>query len=64
MNYEIQSKKQTLKSMSNIYNPTVNIGANYNKTDLDIRSTGIGATSMGYVKFGIKLYNEGKKILS
>ena len=44
----------------NIYNPTVNIGANYNKTDLDIHSNGVGATSTGYTKFSIKLYNGGK----
>jgi len=60
MDYEIKSKNQTLKSVSNIYNPTVNIGANYNKTDLDIRSTGVGTTSTGYAKFGIELYNGGK----
>lgn len=60
MNYDIKSKKQTLKSVSNIYNPTVNIGANYNKTDLDIRSTQVGTTSTGYLKFGIELYNGGK----
>ncbi len=60
MNYDINSKKETLKSVSNTLNPTINIGANYTKLDLDIRSSQVGATSMGYIKFGIDLYDGGK----
>ncbi len=60
MNYDIKSKKETLKSVSNRFNPTVNIGANYNRLDLDVRSTQIGATTNGYIKFGVDLYDGGK----
>ncbi len=60
MDYDIASKKETLKSVANTLNPTINLGASYNKLDLDTRSTQIGATSMGYLKFGIDLYDGGK----
>ncbi len=62
MNYDIKSKEQILKSVSNIYNPTVNAGANYSRLDLDTRSTQVGATSVGYLKFGVDLYDGGKNI--
>lgn len=60
MNYDIASKKETLKSVSNTLNPTINVGANYTKLDLDVRSTQVGATAMGYLKFGIDVYDGGK----
>ncbi len=60
MNYDIKSKEQTLKSVSNLYNPTINIGANYSRLDLDTRSTQVGVTSMGYLKLGVDLYDGGK----
>ncbi len=60
MNYDIKAKEQTLKSVSNTLNPTVNIGANYNRLDLDVRSTQIGSTATGYIKFGVDLYDGGK----
>ena len=60
MDFDVASKKETLKSVSNTMNPTVNIGANYNRLDLDVRSSQIGTTSMGYLKFGVDLYDGGK----
>ena len=60
MNYDIKSKEQTLKSVSNVYNPTVNIGANYSRLDLDTRLTQVGVTSVGYLKLGVDLYDGGK----
>jgi len=60
MDFDIASKKETLKSVSNTLNPTLNIGASYNRLDLNVRSTQIGATTMGYVKFGADLYDGGK----
>lgn len=60
MNYDIASKKQTLKSVSNTLNPTIDLGANYTKLDLDTRSSQVGATSVGYLKFGVDLYDGGK----
>jgi len=60
MNYDIQSKKEILNSVSNVYNPTINIGVNYNKLDLDTRSTQVGTTTTGYAKLGIELYDGGK----
>ncbi|NOX15351.1 MAG: TolC family protein [Epsilonproteobacteria bacterium] len=60
LNYDVASKKETLKSVSNTLNPTINIGANYTRLDLDTRSTQVGATSVGYLKFGIDLYDGGK----
>ena len=60
MNYDIDSKNETLKSVSNTLNPTINIGANYTKLDFDVRSSQVGATTMGYIKFGVDLYDGGK----
>ena len=60
MDFDVASKNETLKSVSNTMNPTVNIGANYNRLDLDVRSSQIGATSTGYLKFGVDLYDGGK----
>ena len=60
MNYDIDSKNETLKSVSNTFNPTINIGANYAKLDFDVRSSQVGATTMGYIKFGVDLYDGGK----
>lgn len=60
MNYDIDSKEETLKSVSNIFNPTINIGVNYNKLDLDVRSSQVGTTTMGYLKLGVDLYDGGK----
>ena len=60
MSYDIASKKETLNSVSNTLNPTINIGANHTRLDLDVRSTQVGSTSMGYIKFGVDLYDGGK----
>ena len=60
MDYDVASKKETLKSVSNTMNPTINLGANYSKLDLDTRSSQVGATSTGYLKFGVDLYDGGK----
>ena len=60
MDYDVASKKETLKSVSSTMNPTINLGANYSRLDLDTRSSQVGATSTGYLKFGIDLYNGGK----
>jgi len=60
MDYDIASKKETLKSVENTLNPTINLGANYNRLDLDTRLTQVGATSTGYLKFGVDLYDGGK----
>ncbi len=60
MDYDVASKKETLKSVSNTMNPTINLGANYSRLDLDTRSSQVGATSTGYLKFGVDLYDGGK----
>jgi len=60
MDFDIASKKETLKSVANTLNPTVNLGATYNKLDLDTRSSQVGATLGGYLKFGVDLYDGGK----
>ena len=60
MDFDIASKKETLKSVANTLNPTINLGANYNKLDLDTRSSQVGATLSGYLKFGVDLYDGGK----
>jgi len=60
MNYDISAKKETLKSVSNTLNPTINIGANYNRLDLDVRSSQVGATTVGYMKFSADIYDGGK----
>jgi len=60
MNYNIASKKEILKSVKNTLSPTVNIGAYYNRLDLDVRSSQIGATTTGYLKFVVDLYDGGK----
>ncbi len=60
MDFDIASKKETLKSVANTLNPTINLGANYNKLDLDTRSSQVGTTLSGYLKFGVDLYDGGK----
>ena len=54
------SKKKAYDGVDNIYNPTVNIGANILRVDGDKRAVQIGTTSTGFVKFGLELYNGGK----
>jgi outer membrane protein TolC len=55
-----QSKEKTYDSVSNIYNPSVIVGANYTKLDIDQRSTQVGSTGVGFVKLGINLYDGGR----
>ncbi len=60
MQFENQSKAKSYDSVSNIYNPSVTLGANYTKLNLDTRATQVGSTGVGFVKFGINLYDGGK----
>ena len=60
MNYLVKSKEQNLKSVSNIYEPTFNIGASYSKLDIDVPSSKVGSTVAGFAKLGINLYDGGK----
>ncbi len=60
MSYLVKSKKETLKSVSNIYAPTLNIGASYSKLDIDVLPTQIGSTGVGFASFEMNLYDGGK----
>jgi len=51
---------KTYHSVKNIYNPSINIGANYLKLDGDVRNVQIGQTTTAYAKLSIDLYNGGK----
>ena len=62
INYEIESKKQTLKSVSNIFMPTLKVGANYSKINGDLPANAIGSTTLGFLKFNAVLYNGGKNV--
>jgi len=53
------SKQKVYDSVSNILNPIVNLGINYLKLDGDVRTTQVGATTVGFVKLGIDLYDGG-----
>jgi len=55
-----QSLNKTYKSVNNIYNPTLNIGANYLKLDGDVRNVQVGQTTTAYAQLSIDLYNGGK----
>jgi len=58
--YAIGAKKQDFISESNTLKPSVNIGASYSKLDLDVPQTQIGQTAVGFIKFGLNLYDGGK----
>ena len=58
--YNIKSKQEEYKSVSNTFVPTINIGVNYSKLDLDIRDTQVGATASTFAKFSVDLYDGGK----
>ncbi len=60
LNYNLASKREDLKSSSNIYNPTLNLGGSYTKLDFNIPKNGVGATQVGFIKFKIDLYDGGK----
>ncbi len=60
MNYLVRSKEQSFKSVSNIYSPTLNIGASYTKLDIDVPSNRVGSTAVGFAKFEMSLYDGGK----
>ncbi len=60
MNYLVKSKEQSLKSVSNIYSPTLNIGASYTKLDIDVPYNRVGSTAVGFAKFEMSLYDGGK----
>ena len=58
--YNIKSKQEEYKSVSNTFVPTINIGVNYSKLDLDVRDTQVGATASTFAKFSVDLYDGGK----
>ncbi len=58
--YDISSKSQDFRSVSSLLKPTVDIGASYSKLDLDVADTQIGQSAVGFVKFGLNLYDGGK----
>ena len=58
--YAIGAKQQDFISESNTLKPSVNIGASYSKLDLDVPQTQIGQTAVGFIKFGLNLYDGGK----
>jgi len=58
--YNISSKAQDYKSVSSILKPSVDIGASYSKLNLDVADTQIGQSAVGFVKFGLNLYDGGK----
>ncbi|MCF6341070.1 MAG: TolC family protein [Sulfurimonas sp.] len=58
---ENQSKQKTYESVKNIYKPNVIIGGSYSKLDMDVRESQVGNTAVGFLKFGIDLYNGGRE---
>ncbi|NPA54778.1 MAG: TolC family protein [Epsilonproteobacteria bacterium] len=58
--YTNLSQKHNAQSVSNIYNPNIVVGANYNKLSMDMAPTQIGEVTNTYAKFSINLYNGGK----
>ena len=60
MEYLTKSKEENFKSVSNIYSPTINIGASYSKLDIDVPTSKVGATAVGFAKFEMSLYDGGK----
>ncbi len=57
---ENQAKQKSFNSVENIYNPTATIGVNYSRLDLDTREVQVGATTNGFFKIGLNLYDGGK----
>ena len=57
---DTKSKLKTYDSTKNIYNPTLTVGTNYTKLDLDVRDAQVGSTGVGFAKFGINLYDGGR----
>ncbi len=58
--YNIASKNEEYKSVSNSFNPSLNIGTQYSKLDMDMRNTQIGSTAVAFAKFSVDLYDGGK----
>ncbi len=58
--YDISSKSQDYKSVSSLLKPTVDVGASYSKLDIDVPDTQIGQSAVGFIKFGMNLYDGGK----
>ena len=58
--YNIASKNEEYKSVSNTFNPSLSIGSNYSKLDMDRRNTQIGSTTVAFAKLSVDLYNGGK----
>ena len=58
--FGVNSKAQEFQSASNTFKPTIDIGASYSKLDLDVPQTQIGQTAVGFIKFGMNLYDGGK----
>lgn len=54
------AKIKDYQSVSNTFNPTLNIGANLLRLDGDTRAVQVGTTTTGFVKFGLNLYDGGK----
>ncbi len=59
-NYNISSKAQDYRSVSSLLKPSIDIGVNYSKLNLDVPDTQIGQTAVGFVKFSLNLYDGGK----
>lgn len=59
-NYNISSKAQDYISISNTLKPSLDIGTNYSKLNLDVADAQVGATAVGFVKFSLDLYDGGK----
>ncbi len=62
LNYDIKSKEQALKSVSNIYSPTLSAGANHTRVNLDRPVNVVGATTTGFLKFDVTLYDGDKNL--
>ena len=60
MDYLTKSAKETLKSVSNIYTPTLNVGASYSRLDIDVLPTQVGSMGVGFASFEVNLYDGGK----
>ena len=60
LHIEDNAKFKEYQSVSNTFNPTLNIGANLLRLDGDTRAVQVGTTTTGFVKFGLDLYDGGK----
>ena len=59
-NLQTKAKQKTYQSVKNIYNPNLNVGANYTRLDLDTRAVQVGTTATAFLKLNINLYDGGK----